>query len=368
MPSVPSHRTRLLRRAFFLALFFLLSACIFFLSPFPFSTPPCCTAVQYSTGRWVPKDPPVTGNTSVVDVLEASGFQGCTQEWFKPFWFLGTKEEDWRGMGEYRWRAAQWMWESEEEVCREEIRRPGQLELLRQLVEDGGWLLLGDSLSEQHFFELGCTLYPHVDVQFGVSWWEQYMFLKPTSPLLVNLTLPANFSLTSTPLVTNLRSDHGFPASELVSIYASTPSASDLPPSQLLTDYPVQSPSSAEYLDRFFSRDGNYTLRSDSSSNPGAERYSTLIFSTGAHFTTREFALPRGEDGMLSFFGAIAAEWARTAAEYLEQDTLGRRIFVRSATSGHDRCHEAEGPFEEESPEPEGYNWAQIPGMNDIFE
>lgn len=46
-------------------------------------------------------------------------------------------------MGEQRWKAAQWMWESESEVCRSEIETARAENLIRDLVERGGWMVLG---------------------------------------------------------------------------------------------------------------------------------------------------------------------------------------------------------------------------------
>ena len=105
-----------------------------------------CTATEWSSGAWVPKDPPLTPNATAVDVLAASGFRGVTQAWFKPAWFLHTKPGDWLHMGEdgYRWRAAQWAWQAGgRDVCRDEVGPTEGEELLRELVERGGWLIVG---------------------------------------------------------------------------------------------------------------------------------------------------------------------------------------------------------------------------------
>ncbi|GAA6002607.1 hypothetical protein JCM10207_007589 [Rhodosporidiobolus poonsookiae] len=389
----PAARRSTVRRLLLLGLFTLVALTLFLLAPASFSLPdslspsswtpsalfdaapvspptpaPFCSARDFSSGRWVPKSPSLTPNTSVVDVLSASGFSGVTQEDFKPHWFLGSKEGDWRNMEEYRWRAAQWDWEAGSEVCGEQVRRVEAEELVRELVHGGGWMLLGDSLSEQHFFSLGCTLFPHVEVRWGAGWWEQLMFLRADSPLLDSLDLPPSFSLSSTPLITNLRTDHGYTKPELLLLFLSTPAAASTPRKKILTDYPVNSPPIDEYLSRFFSV-GEYT--------DSPERYSTLIFSTGAHFTPREFAFPRGQPAIQDFFGAVVANWTATAREYLERedgqgadegDGTRRQILVRAASSGHDECHEAVSPFEDEWPRPKSYNWAVIPEMNAMFE
>ncbi|GAA6038651.1 hypothetical protein JCM8097_009466 [Rhodosporidiobolus ruineniae] len=360
-----SSRARLFRRVVFLALFLLVSTTLYLLLPadfslrsFPSTSSPSCSARAYSSGRWVAKDPPLSEEEKA-DVLLASGFTGASQEWFKPHWFFGSKESNWHEMDDYRSRAAQWMWRSDEEVCREEVRRTDVEELVRSLVQRGGWMLLGDSLTEQHFFSLGCTLFPHVEVKWGAGWWEQLMFLRGDSPLVPSLDLPPSFNFTGTPLITNIRTDHGFAKDELLAIYESTPQSAVVPSSDLFTDYPVQSPPVREYLDRFFST-GAWE-RSE-------ERYHALIFSTAAHFTPREFAFPAGQPEIKPFFEAVVANWTAEAAAYLDQDEGNRQVVVRAASSGHDKCKSSLQPFGDEWPEPQSYNWADIPRMNAAFE
>ncbi|GAA5901679.1 hypothetical protein JCM8208_001576 [Rhodotorula glutinis] len=324
-----------------------------------------CTAAEWSSGAWVPKDPPLTPNATRVDVLAASGFKGVTQSWFKPAWFLHTKPGDWLEMGEdgYRWRAAQWRWEAGgRDVCRDEVGPTEGEALLRELVERGGWLIVGDSLAEQHFFSLGCVLFPHVYVVWGAGWQEQHMYLSPDSPLVASLALPPSFDLAKTPLVTNLRSDHGFTKPELVAIYESTPESAETPSAQLFTDYPVDSPPVEAYLSRFFKPEN---------------RYRALVFSTAAHFTPREFAFPAGQSAIGTFFAAVAQRWVDLAARYLVEhehergdgDGIEREVIVRGASSGHDACHErVGGPLNAtERPLQESYNWSEIPRYNGIF-
>ncbi|GAA5895868.1 hypothetical protein JCM5296_006688 [Sporobolomyces johnsonii] len=311
---------------------------------------PACRPRDYATGNWVPKDPPLQPNSSVVDVFQASGFEGCAQMWFKPHWFFGTKLD--MNMEEYRWNAAQYRWKSDSEVCEREAKTEA-MDLLQDLVSRGGWLLMGDSLSEQHFFSLGCTLFPHVEVRWGVGWQEQFMYLNPNSPALASLVLPANFSIEKTPIISQFRTDHGFEKQELYDIYAATPQANVTPASQLFTSYPVQSPPIDNYFQHF--------------TDP-ANHYSTLIFSTAGHYTVREFAFPDGQPAILPFYEAVATTWADRAAEYLRNDTAGREVIVRAASSGHDDCHSHMAPLKEMGEPPKSYNWAEIPKMNAIFE
>jgi len=189
------------------------------------------------------------------------------------------------------------------------------------------------------------------------------MYLSPDSPLVASLALPPPFDLAKTPLVTNLRSDHGFTKPELIAIYEATPQSAETPSAQLFTDYPVDSPPAEDYLRRFFTPE---------------HRYRALVFSTAAHFTPREFAFPAGQSAIGTFFGAVAQRWVDLAARYLAEhehdhegggDDIKREVIVRGASSGHDSCHErVGGPLNAtERPSQESYNWAEIPRYNGIF-
>jgi hypothetical protein len=190
------------------------------------------------------------------------------------------------------------------------------------------------------------------------------MYLRRDSPLVSSLSLPPNFDFDLTPLITNLRTDHGFTQPELLSIYESTPQALSTPSSTLFTDYPVQSFPVREYFDRFFGVGERYNA-----SIGNKENYHALIFSTAAHFTPREFAFPAGQMAIQPFFEAVVSNWTDLAKEYLEEDEGERQVVVRSASSGHDECHEHFEPFEEgKVPTPKSYNWGEIPTMNEAFE
>jgi hypothetical protein len=65
------------------------------------------------------------------------------QSWFKPGWFFGSREENYLEMDQYRWQAAQWQWESSEGTCQSEVGRVRAEELVKELVERGGWMVLG---------------------------------------------------------------------------------------------------------------------------------------------------------------------------------------------------------------------------------
>lgn len=123
--------------------------------------------------------------------------------------------------------------------------------LVRQLVEGGGWMLIGgklergprggaserlmrndmpDSITEEHFFSLSCELFPHVRVEWhpnlalfrpsmsknpALGVFHQSLYLRQDSPLIPSLNLPSDFSFADTPLITNIRSVPPHPPSSI---------------------------------------------------------------------------------------------------------------------------------------------------------
>ncbi|KAJ7929152.1 hypothetical protein B0H13DRAFT_2543376, partial [Mycena leptocephala] len=89
-----------------------------------------------------------------------------------------------------------------------------QIYLVRELVEQGGWLLIGgmfclsqsvDSTAEDHFISWLCMLSPHVRAtpdytQSPYFDWAQQkdIYLDPDSPLVSSLTFPDGFSIAIT--------------------------------------------------------------------------------------------------------------------------------------------------------------------------
>lgn len=131
-----------------------------------------------------------------------------------------------------------------------------------------------------------------------------------------------------------------------------------LPVEELFTDYPLVSPSPKDYLDYF-------TLP--------ANNYGTLIFSTGPHFTKREFAFksePNGLPDIVTLYDAVVRDWVSQAAGYLAADKVkARKVVVRSTSSGHRDCDSYVRPLEEDIKEPTGlFNWDRLAEMNDLFE
>ena len=97
-----------------------------------------CTPEAWSAGAWTRRDPPRTNKTvaaSVADVLEFEGFEGCTSD--REFeWHFSGLESEWPRFPEVT--AFEW---TPSPACRP--RRFDREGLVRDLVEKGGWLLIG---------------------------------------------------------------------------------------------------------------------------------------------------------------------------------------------------------------------------------
>ncbi|KIO16676.1 hypothetical protein M407DRAFT_57265, partial [Tulasnella calospora MUT 4182] len=116
------------------------------------------------------------------DVYAASGFDGCASN-REVGWHLSSDHPDyfpWRGnVSAYDWVPPK--------SC-DDMQNDFRESLVVDLVERGGWLLIGDSVTEQHFFSISCTLYPHIIAtpDYSKSWdwdraWPQHLHLNPDS-------------------------------------------------------------------------------------------------------------------------------------------------------------------------------------------
>ncbi|GAA5847289.1 hypothetical protein JCM9279_000223 [Rhodotorula babjevae] len=417
-------------------------------------TPPC-PARAFSSGRWVERDPAPSSNSSV---WASTGFTGCAQNWFKNDWHLGllrpTNENPageggvWP-MSAYRRRAGAWEWQPEDDVCAvlddgaaaegaegEEIQGVNVVRLLQDLVDHGAWLIVGDSLSEQHFFSLGCLLFPHVRALWPMppmSMWkqikEEHLFLDPASPLLASgrLSVPEGFDFDGSPVISHVRTDHGLAPSELVDVYSSFhessppsladryPALASLPPHSdprsILTAVETFSPSIDYYLDLFLRPHSyrnittgispSYAAGTTPPNSLAVERnatrsanYRALLFSTGAHFSSRHFNLPdgpvtyavppAGEPGsgaaaaaastgvgnaQIEFFELVVDVWAARVSAALEaatpEEREGKVVLVRPSSGGHDDCHSATRPVQDgEEAHSSWYSWADMAVMN----
>jgi len=256
-------------------------------------------------------------------------------------------------------------------------------DLIKTLVEDGGWYLVGDSVTENHFFSLSCILYPYVfatpDYTLGGfdRAWAQNLYLIPSSPLIANLSLPQGFDIKLTPLVTFRRIDLLLSKEELISIHnSSQPENVTLDDPSLFSEEGIWTLPVAEYLNEFLSP------------LPKAN-YATMVVSTAGHWVTTAFSKvqPPGINGILSLFEVAMKRWAedvqsalstypRETPSYLSRFGLlptrrkqERRVVVRAYLPGHEDCHDFRKPWDEIQPfRWNWYNWAEISQFNAIFE
>jgi hypothetical protein len=347
-----------------------------------FQTPQAtCLPRAYSNGSW--RGPyPRTNAMHMLDktqALQFSGFSGCASS--REFWWhlAADNEEQWDrfpAAQSYRWAVGK------DEGC-EGLRQINQEAMVADLVEQGGWLLVGDSITEGHFFSLSCMLYPHVIAtptytpnSYFDRAWPQNLYLNPESPLLQpnsrinkNLVFPPGFNITSTPLVTFRRIDLLFTQPELVDLHQTL--HPDAPSNfSLFSNEATWSMSPSEYTALFLSRG-----------------YSTMIVSTAGHWTTTLFGgygeknevvledARKGIDGVLDFFEHAMTKWAGEVQSMLddaarkEGGRKKREVVVRAYLTGHEDCHKHKEPWKEIQPMVWGwYNWAQIGQFNDIFE
>ncbi|KAI0744295.1 hypothetical protein C8Q80DRAFT_1186117 [Daedaleopsis nitida] len=333
-----------------------------------------CPPKSWANGKWVPKPPPTnrTDFSTPSDAFEFLGLEGCASS-REIFWHLAADNERlWdRFPGVSTWR---WQPPSDCEV-RDLVREL----LVRDLIEQGGWLLIGDSVTENHFFSLSCLLYPHVRAtpnyvespDFDRAW-PQNLYLSPLSPLVRSINFPQGFDIKKTPLVTFRRVDLLMEESQLDALYHSLH-----PKSNLFSDEAVWNLPPSEYVKILTSPlpEGNYA---------------TLVVSTAGHWTTTLFAglkdankFNDGIHNVVDFFQEAMHAWAQEVqrlldeAEKAEQRATGdmgrqrapRQVLARAYLPGHEDCHDSREPTTKYKPGPNGwYNWNQIKDFNRAFE
>ncbi|KAJ3531922.1 hypothetical protein NMY22_g7961 [Coprinellus aureogranulatus] len=354
-----------------------------------------CPPAAYSNGSWAfnPKFPP-EGSKDVRVRARSRGLLGADDpgQWGR---FPGVNNWEWvpgdRCRGMERWD-------------REEV--------VRHLVEDGGWLLIGDSVTENHFFSLSCLLYPHVIATpnynnplvklFTNRGTFQHLYLNPASPLASDsspINFPPGFSVSKTPLITFRRVDVLYSKAELVKMHQ-----------ELYPSYP-----SSRYL---FSNEETHTHSPsealDLLTSPlPYGNYATMVVSTGGHWTTTLFSGYRDEDaaeegwgveGVVEFYEHVVSRWVREVQDRLSMvNERGRvrevrmhrpgrpgvmsshkgslsgaggkstrkkkNVIIRPYLPGHDGCRETKEPLDEVSVLGyEVYNWRHIWKFNHIFE
>lgn len=322
-----------------------------------------CPAEAYSAGSWQPanKFPSGTKMKGSADAIGFGGFEGCAAD-RELFWHLGSdRSEQWENRFpmayDYAW--------SPGEGCN--IRPLDREALVTDLVQKGGWLLVGDSVTENHFFSLSCLLFPHVratpnytENPYFERHWQQNLYLLPTSPLVPKLKFPQGFSIENTPLVTFRRVDVLLSREELEGLYSTIYSPSPDPP--LFSEDTFWTLSPSEYVGQFTSKENNYQ---------------TMIISSAGHWTTGHFQAMSDPDSkgggighLLYFFQHATAMWADLVQRQLDKsDRKDRQVIVRAYLSGHENCLNLFKPYtylhEYTS---QWWNWNWITEFNDIFQ
>lgn len=210
------------------------------------------------------------------------------------------------------------------------------------------------------------------------------------------------------------RSDHGFSASELIDLYRSVhapsaapsfaalyPALSVLEPHSnatlLLRDYVPLSPSLSYILSLFLEPASPRNISTPltpayapSTTPPDALRaaarvtrsanYRALVFSTGAHFSARQFDFNGGASGRpdledeapTEFFQLAMRAWVARVAEAMGEAGRageGKEVLIRPTNVGHDACHEALAPLKEvDRSASVAYNWKELWRMNEAAE
>ncbi|KAG8908249.1 hypothetical protein FRB99_008314 [Tulasnella sp. 403] len=228
-----------------------------------------------------------------------------------------------------------------------------------------------DSVTQEHFFSLSCSLYPHVratpDYSGRYDWdraWPQNLYLHPESPLLSRINFPAGFDINKTPLATFRRVDLLFNRTEIETQHNGggwRPGPGEN--STLFGDEASWDMSPTEYFDIFLS--------------PEPNNYHTIILSTAGHWSLRLFAgLPRGYPEIYDLFRTVITNWVYQAGKYLDSEAAKGRekeVIVRPYLPGDDNCHSDKiqngGPVKQPlSLEWASYNWGWIPRLNAVFE
>lgn len=322
-----------------------------------------CPAEAYAAGAWRPanKFPPGTKMKDKSDAVAFGGFEGCAAD-REFYWHLGSDHPD---QWENRFPMAyDHVW-SPPEGC--DIRPFDREALVTDLVQKGGWLLVGDSVTENHFFSLSCLLYPHVratpnytENPYFERDWQQNLYLLPTSPLVPKLKFPEGFSIENTPLVSFRRIDLLLSREELERLYNTIYAPG--PDFSLFSEETFWSLSPHEYVRQFTSKENNYQ---------------TMVVNTAGHWTTRVFQGMEdskdkggGVGNILYFYQHAIAMWADLVQKILnESDRNDRQVVVRAYLSGHENCFNLFKPYTYiHEYTTQWWNWNWITEYNDIFQ
>ncbi|KAG9047735.1 hypothetical protein FS837_001632 [Tulasnella sp. UAMH 9824] len=323
-----------------------------------------CSPADWSAGAWRRKENAMRVTKSE-DVYAVSGFSGCASRHEDGFNLAGDQPDyfAWRGnVSAYEWIPPH--------NC-DDVLDDYRESLVVDLVEKGGWLLIGDSVTEQQFFSMSCALYPHViatpDATKIWDWdraWPEHLLLNPDSPLVSRIKFPNGFNISQTPLVTFRRNDVLFNLTEIETMFNGggwRPGPGEK--TNLFGEEASWTISVSDYLGDLFFRplpEGNYH---------------TLVLNTGAHWCFGLFSgLPHPFTDVIELFRVVMTNLVYQAARQLDlhqSDGKQREIVVRDYLVGYDNCHAQEtmfgGPLKEVPDLKSDEFWARIPIMNALL-
>jgi hypothetical protein len=318
--------------------------------------------------------------TGADQVFAFNGLEGCAAD-REYHWHLGVDHEEhfdrFPNVASYKWQPSS--------RC-DNVHPLNGAAIVKDMVEQGGWLLLGDSITENHFFSLSCLLYPHVratpnytENPYFDRAWPQKLYLSPTSPLLPELNFPPDFSIENTPLVLFRRVDLLLNKEDLETLYQSThgteaadqdPSATNSTQKSLFSEETMWSISPSEYMPILLS-------------SPPEGNFGTLVVSTGGHWTTTLMSAFRDEEagdeagygieGVKAFFKVAMRTWAGQVQDAIDEyrrngGTRPKQVVVRAYLPGHEDCHNHHEPWTAVQPyQWRWYNWPWIQDYNAIF-
>ncbi|KAJ8586121.1 hypothetical protein M405DRAFT_772077 [Rhizopogon salebrosus TDB-379] len=341
-----------------------------------------CTPEQWSDGRWVySPTSDLQALTSPEQAIAFAGFEGCTSD-REIRWHLGTdQEEQWNrfpNVSSYKWVPSG--------QC--DIHQLNGAAMVKDMVENGGWFLLGDSITENQFFSLSCLLYPHVrstpnytENPYFDRAWQQNMYLSPSSPIINEITLPKGFSIENTPLVSFRRVDLLLNKADLDTLYHTTEIPGE--PDHSNQTYPSTKAESLFSPEQFWSLSPSEYMPTFLASPPEAN-YGTLVVSTGGHWTTTTMRAFRDEEAgqyagygiqnVIAFFKVAMRTWAGQVQDAITEyhrngGKRPKQVVVRAYLPGHEDCHNYLEPTTEiPSWQNRWFNWPWIENFNEEFQ
>ena len=361
--------------------------------------PGTCSPEAWSLGYWTySPNTDLPALTSADQVFAFSGLEGCAAD-RGYHWHLGVDHEEqfnrFPNVASYKWQPSS--------QC--DVRPLNGVAIVKDMVEQGGWLLIGgeeffpfpfsrvtrpwtrlDSVTENHFFSLSCLLYPHVRATPNYTEnlyvdraLPQRLYLSPTSPLLPELDFPPDFSIENTPLVLFRRVDLLLNQEDLETLYQNTfrteeedegSTATNATTKSLFSDEATWSLSPSEYMPIFLA-------------SPPEGNFGTLIVNTGGHWTTTLMSAFRDEEagdaagcgieGVKAFFKVAVRTWAGQVQDAIggyrhNGGTRPKQVVVRAYLPGHEDCHDHREPWTKIQPyQHRWYNWPWIQDYNVIF-